>query len=117
VGAIHREEMELKARLWEGLEALSGVEVLSPPGRDGVAIVTIRSPRTEASLLSRRLDEEYGVLTRHGLNCAPEVHKMLGTLETGTVRFSLGWSSTEEDVDQAIRGVDAITSAPGISVP
>ena len=117
VDVIHARETGLKARLWQGLEAVPGVEVLSPAGGEGVGIVTIRSSRIDAPLLAQRLDEEYGVLARHGLNCAPEVHKMLGTLGTGTVRLSLGWSSTEEDVDQAIEGIDAITAAPGVPVP
>ncbi len=117
VETLHAREAALKSRLWEGLESMSGVEVLSPRATDGVGIVTIRPRRIAPALLARRLDDEYGVLTRHGLNCAPEVHKMLGTLATGTVRLSLGWSSTEEDVDQALEGVDAITSAPGVPVP
>jgi cysteine desulfurase/selenocysteine lyase len=116
VRRLHEREMRLKARLWAGLEALPGVELLSPPAEEGVAIVTIRSRRLSCPDLSKKLDEEWGVLTRHGLNCAPEVHRMLGTLRSGAVRFSLGWSSTPEDVDQAIRGVDVITSAPSVPV-
>ncbi len=114
VRSIHEREMGLKARLWSGLDALSGVEMLSPPAEDGVAVVTIRPRRVSCPELSTKLDEDWGVLTRHGLNCAPEVHRMLGTLQSGAVRFSLGWSSTPEDVDQAIRGVDAITSTPSV---
>ena len=48
------------------------------------------------------------VLTRPGLHCAPEVHRLLGTETTGALRFSLGWSSTERDVERAVAAVGAI---------
>lgn len=112
VETIHAREMLLKSRLRDGLQAISGVEVLSPPGPDGVGIVTIRIRSVDAALVSSRLDQEWGVLTRHGLNCAPEVHKMLGSLHSGAVRLSVGWCTTPDDVDVAVRGVEAIASAP-----
>jgi selenocysteine lyase/cysteine desulfurase len=104
--------MELKALLREGLDRLPHVEVLSPSGEKGVGIVTVRSNRVDPGSLAQRLDEEWGVMVRHGLNCAPEVHRILGTGSSGAIRFSLGWASTEEDVEQALRGVEAITTAP-----
>jgi selenocysteine lyase/cysteine desulfurase len=110
VQRIHTRELELKAMLREGLEGIRGVTVLSPPAPEGLGVVTIRHDRIAPSELALRLDREWGVLVRHGLNCAPEVHKLLGTTEGGAVRFSLGWASTRRDVEQAIRGVDVITS-------
>jgi selenocysteine lyase/cysteine desulfurase len=102
--------MELKARLREGLKGINGLRVLSPPAPDGVGIVTVVSDRLDPPAMAEALDREWGVLVRHGLNCAPEVHKMLGTLEQGVLRLSVGWATTEEDVDQAIRGLDAIVN-------
>ena len=46
-----------------------------------------------------KLKELRRILTRCGLHCAPSAHKTLGTFPQGTVRFSLGWASTEADVD------------------
>jgi len=116
VAELHRKEMELKSQLREDLAALPGIRVLSPPAPDGVGIVTVISDRIYPSALAERLDREWGVMVRHGLNCAPEVHRMLGTEKRGAVRFSLGWSSTAEDVEQAVRGVDAITASPSVPV-
>jgi len=112
IEALHRREQELKAILWEGLGALSGVRVLSPRAPEGVGIVTIVADSMDPGVLSQRLDREWGVMVRHGLNCAPEVHRLLGTEEKGAVRFSLGWASTLQDVEAAVRGVDALTAPP-----
>ena len=111
VDQIHESEMALKAQLRDGLESVAGVQVLSPPGLDGVAVVTVISDRVDPGTLAERLDQDHCVMTRAGLHCAPEVHRLLGTEESGAVRFSLGWASTEADVDVAIAGVDAVVKS------
>ncbi len=55
-------------------------------------------------------------MARPGLHCAPEAHRLLGTLDSGALRFSLGWASTREDVDQAIRGMDVLSARPSVAV-
>ncbi len=109
---LRRHELALKHVLWEGLSALRGIRVLSPSAPDGVGIVSVVPRRMRPAELAEALDRHWGVMVRYGLNCAPEVHRILGTQEEGVVRLSLGWCSTLQDVEQAIRGVDAITSGP-----
>ncbi|HEX6940710.1 MAG TPA: aminotransferase class V-fold PLP-dependent enzyme [Longimicrobiales bacterium] len=109
--AVHRHESELKARLRDGLLAIPGVRVHSPAAPDGVAVVTITAEGVDASTLAHRLDREHGVLTRAGLHCAPEVHRLLGTAETGAVRFSIGWASTAEEIDRAIEAVATVVGS------
>ncbi len=109
VQSVHAHEMALKALLLDGLSTVEGLRILSPPAPDGVPVVTVMSKQVDAAALARRLDSDHGVQTRSGLHCAPEVHRILGTLDVGAVRFSLGWASTEEDVHAAVVGVDALT--------
>ena len=52
--------------------------------------------------------EQAGILTRCGLHCAPSAHKTLGTFPQGVVRFSLGYASTEADVDGALEAIRSI---------
>lgn len=106
--AIHRHEMAMKANLIDGFSTVRGLRVLSPPAPEGVPVVTVKADFMDAATLADRLDREHGVQTRAGLHCAPEVHRILGTLEEGAVRFSLGWASTGEDVGCAIEAVDAV---------
>ncbi len=115
VEALHAREAALKARLRDGLEAIPRIRVLSPPAPDGVGVVTLVADGVDAATLGKRLEDEWGVLARPGLHCAPEAHRLLGTLETGALRLSLGWASTEEDVDRAVSGLDAILAPVGIA--
>ena len=50
-------------------------------------------------------------MTRCGLHCAPAAHRALGTFPQGTVRFSFGWYTTEEEIDAAVRAVAEIAGA------
>jgi selenocysteine lyase/cysteine desulfurase len=115
VEAMHARTGSLKRALRSGLAAVPGVTVHSPDIPDGLPVVTITTATLDAAALAARLDREHAVLTRPGLHCAPEVHRLLGTDATGALRFSLGWSSTERDVERAVAAVEAIlrsASAP-----
>ena len=39
---------------------------------------------------------------------------MLGTDVSGALRFSVGWCTTEEDVDRALEGVEAVTGRQAV---
>jgi len=111
VEVIHRRECALKARLRDGLEAIPGIRVLSPPAPDGAALVTLVVDGLSPADVGRQLEADWNVLCRAGLHCAPEAHRILGSLQSGAVRLSLGWASTEADVDQALQGLSAIAHA------
>lgn len=116
VEAIHAREATLKARLRDGLGGIPGVSVLSPPAPDGVGIVTLTARGVDPSTLAHRLDTEWGVQGRAGLHCAPSAHRILGTLDRGALRLSVGWASTEADVERAVEGVDAIVGPTSVTV-
>lgn len=107
----HREESRLKARLHQGLSGVPGVELRSPPDPGGTGIVTFTSESIPVVELTGRLEREHGIQCRAGLHCAPEAHRAIGTLESGAVRLSLGWASTDADVDRAIAAVAQVHEA------
>ena len=50
-----------------------------------------------------------GVAVRAGLHCAPLAHESAGTLETGTIRVSLGFDSTNGQIDAFLRASAKLT--------
>jgi selenocysteine lyase/cysteine desulfurase len=111
VEALHAHESRLKARLREGLAAIPGVRVRSPRAPDGVGIVTFTVDAMDPATLATRLEQAWGVQGRAGLHCAPEAHRLVGTLDTGALRLSVGWASTDADVERALEGVDALVGS------
>jgi cysteine desulfurase / selenocysteine lyase len=54
------------------------------------------------------LEDEYEISVRVGLHCAPLAHQALGSFPDGTVRFSLGYFNTLEEVRIAVGAVRRI---------
>jgi cysteine desulfurase / selenocysteine lyase len=100
VAELHRRELALRTRLVDALRRVSGVRICSPTTGDGVGLVTLLVDGLDPGDLSLTLDREHGVQGRAGLHCAPEAHDLLGTGATGAFRLSLGWATTEEEIDR-----------------
>jgi cysteine desulfurase/selenocysteine lyase len=109
IETLRTREMGLKAELVRRLGEIPGVRLCSPAAPDGVAIVTLTADGIAPAQLAARLEREHGILTRAGLHCAPEAHELMGTLESGAVRLSLGWATTADDIERAASALAALT--------
>ncbi len=105
---LHRRSAELKARLVDGIDGLRGVRRVSPAAPDGAGIVTLVSADMDVAALARGLDRDWSVIARAGLHCAPEIHRLLGTESSGGLRLSVGWGSSEADIDAALEGISEL---------
>jgi cysteine desulfurase family protein len=106
---IRAHEVELTRLLIDGLQAIPGVVVHGT--RDGqkcTAVVSFTIPGHQVSEIGLRLDEEFGVLCRVGLHCAPAAHRTIGTFPQGTVRFAPGIFTTQDDLCATIDAVRRI---------
>jgi selenocysteine lyase/cysteine desulfurase len=55
-----------------------------------------------------RLADEWDIETRPGLHCAPLAHMTLGSFPMGSLRVSVGYFNTEEDIDTTIRALERL---------
>lgn len=106
---IRRHEQELTGRLLSGLREIKGVTLYGPGDVDRMtAVISFNLEGLECGELSYLLDQEYGIISRSGLHCAPLAHQTIGTLERGTCRLSPGWFNTLEEMEAVIRAVDGL---------
>lgn len=107
VEAIFEHEMRHARRLHDGLAAIEGVRLYcAAMDRDHLPVFVFNIEGLPADQTGTFLDVEHDVITRTGLHCAPRVHEGIGTFEdNGTVRFSPGIFTTEEEVERAIDAV------------
>jgi len=54
-------------------------------------------------MIAFELEQQYGIMTRVGLHCAPMAHRSLGTYPRGTVRFAFGSANKKEEIDICIQ--------------
>jgi cysteine desulfurase / selenocysteine lyase len=107
--AIVGHEIELKKTLLEGLANIPGITVYGPQSlSERTAVISFTARGHRVSEIGFVLDEEYGVLTRVGLHCAPAAHRTIGTFPEGTVRFAPGAQTTAAEVNAAIEAVARI---------
>ena len=111
--AINEKELSLTGYFLEQLQALDDtgrhIRIIGKKDlTDRNAVVSIQTPEIDMSQVEWQLDNEYGVMTRVGLHCAPNAHKTLGTYPAGTIRFSFGPENTKNELDFAIQGLKKI---------
>jgi selenocysteine lyase/cysteine desulfurase len=58
-----------------------------------------------------RLDEDYGIMCRVGLHCAPAAHRTLGTFPDGTVRLAAGMFNTLDEIAATVAAVQEIAAS------
>ena len=109
---IRKHELALTARLLDGLCVLENQGIVRIIGRrdceNRTGVVSIQMPNMDIAQAAYLLDSRFGIMARVGLHCSPSAHKALGTYPTGTLRFSLGYSNIEADVNAALRALEAI---------
>ena len=109
VDEIRAHEVALTQALIGGLRSIPGVTVYGTLDAElQTATVSFNIAGMAPSEVGLRLDDEYGLMCRVGLHCAPAAHKTLGTFPEGTVRFGLGAFSTMAEVEAALAAVEQL---------
>lgn len=108
-----REQM-LARQFHEGIKNLTGITVYGNFERkERAPIVTLNIGDYDSGETADELAVTYGILTRAGAHCAPLMHRALGTVEQGSVRFSFSCFNTEKEVEQAIEAVGEMCRETG----
>lgn len=108
---IRAHHADLMQRLVGGLAQITGVEVFGPPADvERAPLVSFRIAGKSVSEVGLKLDEQYGILCRVGLHCAPAAHRTIGTFPQGAVRFGIGPLTSEEEVESAVSAVAEIAA-------
>jgi cysteine desulfurase family protein len=111
VAHIREKEEGLTRMLIEGLGAITNVLVHGcGDAKKQVAICSFSIRDLAPSVITMELDEEFGIMSRPGLHCAPIAHQTIGTSPEGTIRLSAGYFTTEEEISWALEAVEKIAA-------
>lgn len=109
VERIRSHELALTGQLIEALRDVPGLAVLGPADlarRTAVVAVTVEGYIPDQ--LAAVLDQVFDIATRAGLHCAPQAHRVAGTLESGALRFSPGYFNTPDEIAEAAAALRSI---------
>jgi cysteine desulfurase family protein len=106
IDEIRHHLKKLNQTLIEGLSDIQKIKVYGTLDTErSVAVISFTVDGMRVSEIGLRLDEEFGVLSRVGLQCAPAAHKTIGSFPEGTVRLAPGVFTTMDDIQEAIQAI------------
>ncbi len=109
IDAIRQKEIALTGLFLDGIRSIRGVKIYgeaNPTRRTAVASFTIDG--AAPSDVAFDLDERFDIMSRPGLHCAPSAHRTMGTFPEGTIRFSFGIFTTEEEISVAVKAIETL---------
>ena len=106
---IRQKEQALMRAFYEAVRQIPGITVYGDfSSMDRCAIVSMNVRDYDSGEVSDALSEEYGIATRPGAHCAPLMHRALGTVDQGAVRFSFSHFNTEEEIKIAVSALQEL---------
>lgn len=93
--------------LTDNLATIANVKVYSAYNDSG--IVSFNIAKLDSNFVADVLQEKFDIAARGGLQCAPLMHKALGTFNQGVVRASVSCVTTSDDCYRLLYAVDYIS--------
>lgn len=93
--------------LIENLKKLPNIKIYLPSNPNKIfGIVSLNVNNYNCNDVGTILNDEFEICVRTGYHCAPFVHEFLNTKEClGTVRISMGFFNTKNDLDALINAL------------
>lgn len=96
---VMEKEKEITSYMYDALSEISSVII--PGERERSSVISVVVPNFDMVSVAEKLNSS-SVATRAGLHCSPMAHRTIGTITTGTLRFSPGFFTEKEQVDKAL---------------
>ena len=116
INDIYEKEMALTSAFINKVQITDNINIIGKKDvYNRVPVVSLDFPEQDNAAIATALDENYGIMTRCGLHCAPVAHKTIGTYPRGTIRFSFGYFNTMDEIEYLVESIkDIIKKVPDI---
>ena len=108
VERIAKKEQYLMQILYTELEKINNVTVYGNYQTNKGPVMSFNVLNLTPADTAYILQNSYGIVVRTGLQCAPLIHKRLGTLPFGTIRVSISDMTNETEVKKFIQAIREI---------
>lgn len=107
---IYERQWQLVQFMMEELAGMPGISLLGPKlGEPRTGLLSYNVAGRDAAEVAFVLDREYGIAVRAGYHCTPLGHMAAGTSEGGAVRASVGFDTTEKEVESFVLAMRKIS--------
>ena len=73
-----------------------------------VGVISFNLKDISGEDVAYRLDQDYNIMVRVGLHCAPTAHRIIGTEKEGTLRIGIGYFNEKSDIDKLVEALKEI---------
>ncbi|MDU5111626.1 MAG: aminotransferase class V-fold PLP-dependent enzyme, partial [Clostridium sp.] len=109
INSIYEKNSYLRNLLISNLQDIKNIQLYEDFNTPHyTSCVSFNSTKMDTAELSYELDYKYGIKNRSGLHCAPLTHKSIGSFPDGTVRLSISYFNTVEDINYTIDSINKI---------
>lgn len=106
---------ELGDNLAHSLQQIPGVVVYKPEKISTHGIVSFNLEGYQSSETAAILNTDFGIAVRGGYHCSPLVHSFIQSEKFGgTVRVSIGYFNTQEDIDAVVAAMTELSEEEGL---
>ncbi|MBR4231125.1 MAG: aminotransferase class V-fold PLP-dependent enzyme [Bacilli bacterium] len=108
---VYEKELDATHYLINSLKQLNNVKLYLPEDYENkiFGVVSIGIDKYSADEVGSILNDEFDIAVRTGFHCAPLVHDFIGSkMYNGTVRISLNYFNTFEDIDYLISALKTL---------
>jgi len=112
IDKIREHERKLALTLIRALETDDRFEIYG--GLDGdrkVGIASMNIKGLQPGEVGAILDNTFNIAVRPGMQCAPNIHRKIGTFPDGMVRISPGYFNTIGEIEETISGLKEIADS------
>lgn len=96
---IRRHEVSLIQTLINEFKTIPEVIWYGPAeAKDRLGLLSFNMKDRDSKMVAKALDDDFGIMVRAGLHCAPQAHRLLGTENTGTIRAGVSIFNTTDDM-------------------
>ena len=112
ISTISQHNKYLRNLLIDGILNIPNYSIYGPLDSSlATSCISINHSKLDVSELSFILDSDYGISNRSGLHCAPLAHETIGTYPAGTVRLSIGYFNTIDEINYTLKCLNEINNS------
>lgn len=105
IDSVEEKIKKLTELMYERFASVKGIKIYSA----GNGLISFNYKDYPSSYTASLLDKE-NIYVRSGLHCAPSAHRLMGTINGGTLRASVSVLNTVENIDEAYKAMKSIAS-------
>lgn len=108
---IVKKEIELVNYALMRLKEVDDIKIYGPQDSSKtVGVIPFNLKNKSCNEVAYELDQNFSIMIRSGLHCAPSAHQIIGTEKSGTCRVGIGYFNEKHELDHLVEALKSISS-------